>query len=98
MKSPRKDKATKPDKVTKAHNLIDLSLKESFLVHTAAFERAQAKVKSATKGLNEVKKAAKTDGFTVPQIKFALQCATPEGEAIAKSLIASNLLAAAYVN
>ena len=95
MKSPRKPKAAKP---TKAHNLIDLSLKESFLVHATAFERATAKVKAATKTLNEVKKAAKTDGFTVPQIKFAIQCQTPEGEAIAKSLIASNLLAAAYVD
>ena len=101
MKSPRKPKADKPVKVaktTKAHNLIDLSLKEAFLSHATAFERATAKVKAATKSLNEVKKAAKTDGFTVPQIKFALQCATPEGEAIAKSLIASNLLAAAYMD
>ena len=95
MKSPRKPKA---DKTTKAHNLIDLSLKESFLVHATAFERATAKVKAANKILAEVKKTAKTDGFTVPQIKFALQCQTPEGEAIAKSLIASNLLAAAYMD
>lgn len=85
-------------KASKAHNLIDLSLKASFLPHAAAFERATAKVKAATKTLNEVKKAAKNDGFTVAQIKFAIQCSTPEGEAIAKSLIASNLLAAAYMD
>jgi hypothetical protein len=85
-------------KQSKAHNLIDLSLKASFLPHTAAFERATAKVKAAAKTLNEVKKAAKNDGFTVAQIKFAIQCSTPEGEAIAKSLIASNLLAAAYMD
>ncbi len=77
--------------------MIDLSLKEAFLPHVSAFERATAKVKAAAKTMAEVKKAAKTDGFTVPQIKFAIQCQTPEGEAIAKSLIASNLLAAAYV-
>lgn len=85
-------------KQSKAHNLIDLSLKASFLPHAAAFERATAKVKAATKTLNEVRKAAKNDGFTVAQIKFAIQCSTPEGEAIAKSLIASNLLAAAYMD
>src|SRR5882672_9403017 len=89
-------KMAKPEP-SKAHNMIDLSLKEAFLPHVSAFERATAKVKAAAKTMAEVKKAAKTDGFTVPQIKFAIQCQTPEGEAIAKGLIASNLLAAAYV-
>ena len=55
----------------KAHNLIDLSLKEAFMSHATAFERATAKVKSATKTLNEVKKAAKVVKAKVAKRKKA---------------------------
>lgn len=98
---PRKPKADKPAAPPKekkrGHNLADPQTQALFLQN---LEKQKTLLGRMAKIQGEIRahgKVIKADGFTMRQIKFAIQLQTPEGEATAKSLIANDLLAAQYI-
>lgn len=102
MKKPRLPKAEKEPKTPKAaksaagSNTLDPEKRALFLVNKEAYAKATEKQKKAVAAVRNIAKTIKADGFTLRQIKLAIQLDTPEGEAEFKSLIANDLLAAQY--
>jgi len=104
-KKAAKPKAAKPDKAAKTTekkgpkktaNLLDPETRALFMQDLGEYERLLDAVGKAQAKLRRHGKTIKADGFTMAQIKFAIQCKTPEGEKAARAVIANNLLAAAY--
>lgn len=94
-KTPKEPKAAKAAKRSTS-NLVDPELRAIFLSDLDKFIKADDRVKKAQKALNEVKALIKGDGFSMRQIKVAIQLSTPEGEAEYKMQVANDLLAAQY--
>lgn len=110
MKKPRLPKADKPATEPKApkagktakrtdvagSNTLDPEQRALFLNDKEKYAKAIEKQKKATADVRNAAKTIKADGFTLRQVKLAIQLDTPEGEAEFKSLIANDLLAAQY--
>lgn len=110
MKKPRLPKAEKPAKEPKApkagktakrtevagSNTLDPEQRALFLSDKEKYAKAIEKQKKATADVRNAAKTIKADGFTLRQVKLAIQLDTPEGEAEFRSLIANDLLAAQY--
>lgn len=98
---PRKPKADKapstPKEKKRGHNLADPQTQALFLQDLEKQKTLLGQLSSIQGKLRAHGKTIKADGFTMRQIKFAIQLQTPEGEATAKSLIANDLLAAQYI-
>lgn len=98
-KSPKAPKAPKAEKTAapkKAFNMLDPEQRALFLNDMNKYVELADKVAKAQSALRRHGKTVKADGFTIAQIKFAIQCQTPEGEKTVRMMIADNLLAAAY--
>jgi hypothetical protein len=96
-KKPRKVRGPKPAVSTKAgSNAMDPDKRQLFLKDKEDYAKAMKKLATAQSGVRTLGKTIKADGFTLRQIKLAIQLDTPEGEAEFKSLIANDLLAAQY--
>lgn len=101
MKKPRAKKAKimgtpKGAKTVKATNLVDPKIRAVFLADKETYARLMKRMGAVQKDLRQFGKTVKQDGFTMRQIKLALQLETPEGEAVFKAAVAGDLLAAAY--
>ena len=99
MKKPKAKKAAakpKADKSAKATNLIDPKLRAVFLSNKENYAKLMKRMGAVQKDLRQFGKTVKQDGFTMRQIKLAVQLETPEGEAVFKAAVAGDLLAAAY--
>jgi hypothetical protein len=77
-------------------NMLDPDKRALFLKDKEDYAKAIEKLSKAQSAVRTLGKTIKSDGFTLRQIKFAIQLDTPEGEAEFKSLIANDLLAAQY--
>ena len=99
MKKPRtaKTKAKEPKAANSKSNSVDPEKRQLFLANKDAFQKASDKLKKAQAAVRSLGKTIKEDGFTVKQIKLAIQLETPEGEADFKASVANDLLAAQYV-
>jgi hypothetical protein len=99
MKKPRtaKAKAKEPKAANSKSNSVDPEKRQLFLANKDAFQKASDKLKKAQAAVRSLGKTIKADGFTVKQIKLAIQLETPEGEADFKASVANDLLAAQYV-
>lgn len=95
-KAAKAPKADKPSTRKKAFNMLDPETRALFMQDLSEYERLLEAVSKAQSKLRRHGKTIKADGFTMAQIKFAIQCKTPEGEKAARAIIANNLLAAAY--
>lgn len=96
-KKPRKVRGAKPEPSTTAGgNTLDPDTRALFLKNKADYATALGKLSKAQSAVRLIGKTIKSDGFTMRQIKLAIQLETPEGEAEFKSLIANDLLAAQY--
>jgi hypothetical protein len=95
-KLPKKDKATKPTKAA-GSNSVDPEKRALFLSDKEAFHKASVRLKKAQAAVRTLGKTIKADGFSLRQVKLAIQLETPEGEAEFKSSVANDLLAAQYV-
>ena len=93
-KEPKAPKATKPAPV--GSNSIDPDTRALFLKDKEDYAKASDKLKKAQSDIRLLGKTIKSDGFTLRQIKLAIQLDTPEGEADFRSLVANDLLAAQY--
>lgn len=94
---PRKVRGAKPPVSTEAgSNAMDPDKRALFLKDKSDYEAATKKLAKAQSAVRLLGKTIKSDGFTMRQIKLAIQLDTPEGEAEFKSLIANDLLAAQY--
>ncbi len=107
MRKPRLDKADKPPKEPKADkapkvstvagsNTMDPDMRALFLKDKESYSKASEKLKKAQADIRQIGKTIKSDGFSLRQVKLAIQLDSPEGEAEFKSLIANDLLAAQY--
>jgi hypothetical protein len=101
MKKPRlpkaaKEKAAKPTKAA-GSNSVDPDKRALFLSDKEAFAKASERLKKAQSAVRTLGKTIKADGFSMRQVKLAIQLETPEGEADFKSSVANDLLAAQYV-
>lgn len=104
MKKPKIEKAPKGPKAPRAakvstsagSNTMDPEQRALFLVDKEKYAKAVEKQKKATADVRNAAKTIKADGFTLRQVKLAIQLETPEGEAEFRSLIANDLLAAQY--
>ena len=99
MKKPRLDKPAKEPKaapVTAGSNTIDPDTRALFLKDKEDYAKASDKLKKAQGDIRQLGKTIKADGFTLRQIKLAIQLDSPEGEADFRSLVANDLLAAQY--
>ncbi len=101
MRKPRvskdaKEKSTKPTKAA-GSNTIDPEKRALFLSNKDAYSKASEKLKKAQAAVRSLGKIIKSDGFSIKQIKLAIQLETPEGEAEFKASVANGLLAAQYV-
>ncbi len=102
MKKPKLDKPAKepkqpkPAPVTAGGNSLDPDTRALFLKDKADYAKASEKLKKAQSDIRLLGKTIKSDGFTLRQIKLAIQLETPEGEADFRSLVANDLLAAQY--
>lgn len=90
-------KEPKPAKVVAGSNSADPEMRALFLADKDRYAKASERQKKATADVRNIAKQIKADGFTLRQVKLAIQLDTPEGEADFKSLIANDLLAAQYV-
>lgn len=90
-------KEPKPAKVVAGSNSADPEMRALFLQDKDRYAKASERQKKATADVRNIAKQIKADGFTLRQVKLAIQLDTPEGEADFKSLIANDLLAAQYV-
>lgn len=95
-KEPKAPKEPKAAKAAAGSNTIDPEKRALFLADKDAYAKAVDKQKKATAAVRNAAKTIKADGFTLRQVKLAIQLETPEGEADFKSLIANDLLAAQY--
>lgn len=100
MKSPRKNKTETVAKNPPAgHNSgIDPEQQALFLTHKSAYQRVLEKFKKAQADVRNVGKTIKADGFTLRQVKLAVDLDEPEGEAVLKMAIANDLLVARWMN
>ena len=99
MKKPNLPKSEKPaeDKPpTAGSNTMDLEMRALFLANKDKYAKAVDKQKKAAADVRSIAKTIKADGFTLRQIKLAIQLDDPEGEAAFKALVANDLLAAQY--
>jgi hypothetical protein len=95
-KLPKKDKAAKPTKAA-GSNSVDPEKRALFLSDKEAYAKAAEKLRKAQAAVRTLGKTIKADGFSLRQVKLAIQLETPEGEADFKSSVANDLLAAQYV-
>lgn len=97
-KKPKADKAPKSAKRTETagSNAIDPDTRALFLKDKADYAKAMERLSKAQAAVRLIGKTIKSDGFSMRQIKLAIQLETPEGEADFRSLIANDLLAAQY--
>lgn len=94
---PRKVRGAKPAVSTVAgSNAMDPDKRALFLKDKEDYAKAVEKLGKAQSAVRLLGKTIKSDGFTLRQIKLAIQLDSPEGEAEFKSLIANDLLAAQY--
>ena len=94
---PRKVRGEKPSPATgPGANTMDPDMRALFLQNKANYAKAIEKLGKAQSAVRALGKTIKADGFTLRQIKLAIQLESPEGEAEFKSLIANDLLAAQY--
>lgn len=105
MKKPKLDKPTKPAKepnvpkgakITAGSNTLDPEKRALFLKDKADYAKAIERANKATAAVRLIGKTIKADGFSMRQIRLAIQLESPEGEAEFRSLIANDLLAAQY--
>ncbi len=99
MKRPKLDKPAKEPKeakVTAGSNTIDPDTRALFLSDKEKYAKATERQKKATADVRNIAKQIKADGFTLRQVKLAIQLESPEGEADFRSLVANDLLAAQY--
>ena len=101
MKKPTTKKSTAKVKAPKAanskSNSVDPEKRALFLADRDAYAKANERLKKAQAAVRTLGKTIKADGFSMRQIKLAIQLETPEGEAEFKSSVANDLLAAQYV-
>lgn len=90
------EKAAGKKSPKKTANMLDPETRQLFMQDLAEYKRLLDAVSKAQSKLRRHGKTIKADGFTMAQVKFAIQCETPEGEKTARAMIANNLLAAAY--
>lgn len=93
---PRKVRGEKPAPSTAGSNTMDPDKRALFLKDKEDYAKAKERLNKAQQAVRALGKVIKADGFTMRQIKLAIQLETPEGEAEFKSLIANDLLAAQY--
>jgi hypothetical protein len=75
---------------------MDPQKRQLFLANKEAYARAIERLSKAQASVRSLGKTIKSDGFSLRQIKLAIQLETPEGEAEFKALVANDLLAAQY--
>lgn len=73
---------------------MDAEKRALFLKNKDDYAKAKEKLGKAQAAVRIIGKTIKADGFSMCQIKLAIQLETPEGEAEFKSLVANDLLAA----
>lgn len=95
-KLPKKEKG-EPKSAGAKSNSVDPEKRALFLSDKEAYSKASEKLKKAQSAVRTLGKTIKADGFSMRQIKLAIQLETPEGEADFKSSVANDLLAAQYV-
>lgn len=96
-KKPRKVRGAKPEvATTSGSNSMDPDKRALFLKDKSDYAAAMTKLGKAQATVRALGKVIRGDGFTMRQIKLAIQLDTPEGEADFKALIANDLLAAQY--
>src|ERR1700691_5425908 len=96
-KKPRKARAPKSEVPTgPGTNTLDPDQRALFLKNKSDYAVAMTKLGKAQQAVRALGKTIKSDGFTIRQIKLAIQLETPEGEAEFRSLVANDLLAAQY--
>lgn len=95
-KAPKEPKAPKVAPVTAGSNSTDPEKRALFIADKEKYAKAWERQKKATADVRNIAKTIKADGFTLRQIKLAIQLETPEGEAEFRSLVANDLLAAQY--
>lgn len=94
---PRKVRGEKPAPSTVAgSNTMDPDKRALFLKDKDDYAKAKERLNKAQQAVRALGKVIKADGFTMRQIKLAIQLETPEGEAEFRELIANDLLAAQY--
>lgn len=99
MKSPRKDKTGIKAKKPPGHNSgIDPEQQKLFLNHKTLYERASDKFKKAQGEIRKLGQSIKADGFSLRQIKLAIELDDPEGEAVLRMAIANDLLVARWMS
>lgn len=76
---------------------LDPKARELFLKDLEEYTRHRAALVKAQSAMQKFGKTVKSDGFTMRQIKLAFDIQTPEGEAVYRSLVANDLLAARYI-
>lgn len=108
MKKPKIEKAPKEPKTRKVRgekpapttvagsNTMDPDQRALFLKDKEDYAKAKDKLTKAQSAIRLIGKTIKADGFSLRQIKLAIQLETPEGEAEFRSLVANDLLAAQY--
>ncbi len=109
MKKPRvakADKAPKEPKTRKANaaprtdvagsNTVDPDKRALFLKDKSEYAKAKERLGKAQAAVRLIGKTIKSDGFSMRQIKLAIQLESPEGEADFRALVANDLLAAQY--
>lgn len=77
-------------------NTMDPDLRALFLKNKDDYAKAMQKLGTAQSAVRALGKVIKSDGFTIRQIKLAIQLESPEGEAEFRAMVASDLLAAQY--
>lgn len=95
-KADKEPKAPKAAKVSAGSNTLDPEKRALFLKDKEDYAKATERQKKATAAVRNIAKTIKADGFTLRQVKLAIQLESPEGEAEFKSLVANDLLAAQY--
>jgi hypothetical protein len=95
-KPPKEPKAPKAAKVAAGSNTLDPEMRALFIADKEKYAKAMERQKKISADVREITKMIKEDGFSLRQIKLAIQLETPEGEAEFRSLIANDLLAAQY--
>lgn len=93
---PRKVKADAPRTEVAGSNAMDPDKRALFLKDKEDYAKAKERLNKAQQSVRAIGKVIKADGFSMRQIKLAIQLETPEGEADFKALVANDLLAAQY--
>lgn len=99
MARPKKSEtAAKPPKKAKGHNMVDPATKKQFIEMRDHWKTLDERAKSAAGKRSQYQGEIKKAGFSMLQIKDAVRCSTPEGEADFKAEMANRMLAAAYAD